>query len=139
MNHFYRPHPKDDGRLCFHRRLSVHICWGRGVSHPADRGVLHARSRWGGGGGTPFQVQTERGGTPTQVWMGGTPSQVQTGGGYPIPGLVGGYPPPHPGLDGIPPLGDSSIVSTCYAAGGMTLAFMQEDFLVDYEKSYIYN
>ena len=47
-----------------------------------------------------------RGGTPSQVWVGG----------YPISGL-GGVPPP-------------SIASTCYAAGGMPLAFTQGDFLV---------
>ena len=87
---------------------------------------------------------------------GGTP--VRSGGGYPIPGLVGvppgpgmGYPlpdlgqgtPPGPGTgylpwtwDRVPPgpgTGDRvppSIASTCYAAGGMPLAFTQEDFLV---------
>ena len=42
-----------------------------------------------------------------------------------------GTPPP-PGLDGVhpPPIRQSSIASTCYAAGGMPLAFTQEDFLV---------
>ena len=67
------------------------------------------------------------------------------GGGYPIPGLDGGgdtpsqvwmvggylgYPPP--GLDGVPPppIKQSSIVSTCYVAGGVPLAFTQKDFLV---------
>ena len=29
-----------------------------------------------------------------------------------------------------PPIRQSSIASTCYAAGGMPLAFTQEDFLV---------
>ena len=72
---------------------------------------------------------------------------------HPDPGLGGvpalGYPPnpglgggpalgtPHPGLDGGPTWGTlpptrSSIVCTCYAAVGMLLAFMQEDFLVTY-------
>ena len=46
-----------------------------------------------------------------------------------------GYVPPPPGLDGVPPhtppIRQSSIASTCYAAGGMPLAFTQEDFLVN--------
>ena len=83
-----------------------------------------------GGGGTPSQVQVGgagysisgpgRGGTPSQV--GGYPSR----GGYPsqggVPQLGGGVTP------GTPP----RIASTCYgyAAGGMPLAFTQEDFLV---------
>ena len=58
--------------------------------------------------------------------------------GYPPaqPGLDGGgYPGyPQPGLDGVPPnqvwIRQSSIASTCYAAGGVPLAFTQEDFLV---------
>ena len=111
------------------------------------RGVPHPRSRWGG---TLSQVG---GGTPSQVW-GGTPSQF---GGYLISGL-GGYPisggGPHPssggtqvwmmggylgyphelGWMGYPPdqvwIRQSSIASTCYAAGGVPLAFTQEDFLV---------
>ena len=117
---------------------------GWGVPHPRLRqGVAHPRSR---------QV-----GTPSQVQMGGTPSQVWTG-RYPIPGLDGGthsadggYPhprsgqipqgtPPHPRLDGIPPPSKTgwgtpshppiSKASTCYAAGGVPIAFTQEDFLV---------
>ena len=66
-------------------------------------------------------------------------SQVRTG-GIPLQARMGGYPPP--GLDGVPPLSrtgwgtpspigrQSSIASTCYTAGGMPLAFTQEDFLV---------
>ena len=60
--------------------------------------------------------------------------------GYPPPRPGIGYPPPRPGigypppwLDGVPPppqIRQSSIASTCYAAGGMPLAFTQEDFLV---------
>ena len=100
-------------------------------------------------------------GTPSQVWMGGYPipdldggypSQVWMG-GYPIPGQYGYPPPPRPGLDGVPPwpgldgvpphhdwmgypptIRQSIIVSTCYAAGSMPLAFTQEDFLVKYCK-----
>ena len=89
-------------------------------------GVPHPRSGWWGG-------------TPSQVWM--------VGGylGYPQPGLDGGtqgtpmtglgtphhdwmgYPPFPPWVGGVPP---PHIASTCYAAGGMPLAFTQEDFLV---------
>ena len=68
--YYYRPHPKDDGRLYFQ---SVHTCGG----------VPHLRSRWGG---------------------------------YPIPGLGR--------------VGQSSTASTCYAEGGVPLAFTQEDYLV---------
>ena len=72
----------------------------------------------GGAGGTPSQVQV--GGYPIPgPGRGGTPSQVQVGGGYPIPG---------PGGGGVPR--QSSTASTCYAAGGVPLAFTQEDFLV---------
>ena len=48
-------------------------------------------------------------------------SQVGTGGVPPVPGQdrgAGGYPI------------QNSIACTCYAAGGMPLAFTQEDFLV---------
>ena len=86
-------------------------------------GVPHLRSRWGvphlrSGGGTPSRsggwgVPHHRSGgwgvprvPPNQVWMVG---------GYP------GYPPP---------MRQSSIASTCYAADGVPLAFTQEDFLV---------
>ena len=111
---FYRPRTKYEGRYSFHRCLSVHTCpiprSGRGVPH-------------------------------SQVWIGGTP----------IPGLVPhprsrrGYPHPrsgwgrlsHSGLDWVPPISrQSSIESTCYVAGGMPLAFTQEDFLVEYVLSF---
>ena len=100
-----------------------------GVPHPAD----------GGGGVPPSAVQaggtpsSYQGGTPSSWWGGVPPYQVQVGGypiqliwvGYPIQlmgggTLAGGTPPPH----------QSSIACTCYAAGGMPLAFTQEDFLV---------
>ena len=49
---------------------------------------------------------------PSQVQMGSYPGQVQTG-GYPrVPSQLG------------------NRRGTCYAAGGMPLAFTQEDFLV---------
>ena len=89
------------------------------------------------GGGTPSQVWGDPisglGGTPSKVWMGGTLSQVWGvphprsgwwgGGGYLIPGLAWGYP--IPGLDRRVP-----HPSERAAAGGMPLAFTQEDFLV---------
>ena len=79
-------------------------------------------------------------GYPGQVWIvGGTQGtplgQVWMVGGYLIPGVG----VPWPGLDGgggtwgnppYPPTRQSSIASTCYAGGGMPLAFTQEDFLV---------
>ena len=42
--------------------------------------------------------------------------------GYPLIRIGWGYP--------LPPSEDSSRVSTCYAAGGVTVEFTQEDFLV---------
>ena len=66
------------------------------------------------------------------------------GGGYPIPGLDGGACPVG-GVPGVPltrsgwwggtqgtppPMRQSSIVNTCYAVGGVPLAFTQKDFLV---------
>ena len=96
---------------------------------------------------------------PHIVLDGGGPLSHLADGGYPgtPPALLGldGVSPvltwdggtPHPGLDGVPPGPDlqdwmgypppparrqSSIASTSYAAGGMPLAFTQEDFLVNY-------
>ena len=63
-----------------------------------------------------------------------TPSQVRTG-GYPIQDQGGGTPsrtrwgtPIRTGWGTPPPV--RRQISTCYAAGGMPLAFTQEDFLV---------
>ena len=53
------------------------------------------------------------GGTPVLTWDGGTPHQGQ------VPGQDWGGTPNW-----------NSIACTCYAAGGMPLAFTQEDFLV---------
>ena len=99
-------------------------------------GVPHHRSV---GGGYPIPGLDGEG-YPSQIWMVGVPQPGLDGRGYlgypPRPGLDGGEhtwgtpPPPPPILDGVPPPRQSSIASTCYAAGGMPLAFMQEDFLV---------
>ena len=87
-------------------------------------------------------------GTPSQVWVGGYPilgpgrgvphlggvphvqrvPHVQKG-GYPhvwgVP-MSGGYPiSPLP-----PPITQSNIASTCYAAGGVSLAFTQEHIFI---------
>ena len=100
---------------------SVHLWWGGGgVPHLADRGG-------GGRGGYPIQlteyphprldevlpIQDWTGYPLVQDWMGYTPSK--TGWGIPPP------PPPIRRL--------ISKVCTCYAAGGVPLAFTQ-DFLV---------
>ena len=72
------------------------------------------------GGGQPGGVRSGRGGSARggQVWLGG----VRSGwGGQPGGGQVGG--------EGGQPRYDNSR-SYCYAAGGMPLAFTQEDFLV---------
>ena len=113
MLNFYRPHPKDDGRLYF--QFVCQFTWGGGYP-------LH-RSRWGGysfpgpGGGYPFQLM---GGTPSSWW------------GVPPAGVTPwqGVTP----LAGVSPSHQSSIACTCFAAGGMLLAFTQEDFLVTKSK-----
>ena len=61
------------------------------------------------------------GGTPSFQTGGVSPSQVRKAG---VPLNWMGVTPP------LPTHRDSSIASTCYAAGGMPLAFTQEDFLV---------
>ena len=80
-------------------------------------------------GGYPWYPSTTRTGwgTPHQDWMGyPPPSTTRTGWGTPPTQvwMVGG-------TRGTPtPMRQSSIASTCYAAGGVPLAFTQEDFLV---------
>ena len=80
---------------------------------------------WGYPGYPPGQVWME-GGTPSQVWgvLWVPSSQVWMVGGYP------GYPLVRSGWGTPPPIRQSSIASTCYTAGGMPVAFTQEDFLV---------
>ena len=90
-------------------------------------------STFGGGrGGTPSQVWLG-GDTPSQVWLGGVPHPRSTWGTPPDLGWgtsldLGRGTPPELGW-GNPPR-QISVASTCYAAGGMPLAFTQEDFLV---------
>ena len=81
---------------------------GLGVPHPRSGGgvpgVLLARSGWWGGGKPPAR----------SGWLGGYlgyPPTTMTGWGTSTP---------------------TSLASTSYAAGGMPLAFTQEDFLVIY-------
>ena len=87
------------------------------------------RSFRGGAGGLPqSQVLSIWGGTPVLARR-STPVQVKMG--YPQPGQDGvptlvrmGYPPARTGVP--PPPGQYIRASTCYAAGGMPLAFMQD-------------
>ena len=125
-----------------HLRSGGYPIWGGTPSQV--QGVPHLRSGGypiSGPGGTPSQVQggtpsqvkgvphlRSRGGTPSQVWSGGgTPSQVWSG-GYSISGPGGTPSQVWGGTRSTPP----GIASTCYgyAAGGVPLAFTQEDFLV---------
>ena len=68
---------------------------------------------------------TERNVFILSTMMGGTSIWLMGGGwGYPILPLDGGYPILPPSRR------QSSKVNTCYTAGGMPLAFTQEDFFV---------
>ena len=84
------------------------------LSQVQTRGVPHPRSIPGEylillmGEGYPIKDQDWMGYPPGQDWM-----------GYPLSKTGWGKPPPHPRL-----------TSTCYAAGGMPLAFTQKEFLV---------
>ena len=135
ISSYYRSHPKDGGRLYFQ---SVHTCR-RGHSVPglAGGGVPRPSLDGGGGGGVVPHLRSGVG-YPRQVWMVEGYPIPGLGWGLPQPGLDGwylGYPPPAgsgwwEGTQGMPPTRQSSIASTCYAAGGMPLAFRKEDFLV---------
>ena len=140
MVHWYRPHPKGLRKLCFHRCLSVQLSnfggggagyppsfptWGR-VPHPSQLGRYPILPE---GGGVPaFQIWT--GGIPFQVRMGGTPLSRSEKRVPPTLTWEGDTPCPDqgPGCRGTP--NRNSIECTCYTAGGMTLTFIQEDFLV---------
>ena len=143
--------------------------WGGEVPHPkSGQGRYPIPGLGGGTPGYPPWPGLDAGGVPrvppSQVWMvggtQGTPWPGLDGGGVPRvplwPGLDGGgyslarsgwwgvpEVPPLPGLDGVlsTPIRQSSIASTCYLAGGMPLAFTQEDFLVLHKmwSTYIHN
>ena len=117
---------------------------GWGTSHHQDLAGVPPTLGWGTpldlGWCTPYHQ--ELAGVPPlilgwdtpQTWDGVPP---QPGMGYPHEGLAGVLPhpgmgySPRPGMGSPPPpTRQSSIASTCYTAGGMPLAFMQEDFLV---------
>ena len=127
--------------------FSLSTLAGGGVSHPRSGrggvpyprsgsqvwtrggGVPHPRFGWGVPWGTPLAKSGWWGVPPRSGWWeGGNP-------GYP-PGQVWMVPPPpaRSGWWGVPREPPhphySSIASTCYPAGGVPLAFTQEDFLV---------
>ena len=97
---FYRPHSEGMGKVLF-SQVSVHIS----------------------GGGYPLPTN---GVYP--IWLiGGVPHLANGGGGTPS----GWWGVPHEDWMGIPHIRrQSSRAITCYAMGGMPLAFTQEDFLV---------
>ena len=84
------------------------------------------------GEGNSFSLFTSGGGGPDPALEGEYLIQPWTGGGIPIQSWMGGYPISGGGTPcpGTPP----GIASTCYgyAAGGVPLAFTQEDFLVSF-------
>ena len=108
------------------------------------KGYPHPRSGWWGEG---YPIQVGMVGGTLGLDGGGYPISGLDGGGYPryprtgwvphtmtgwVPPTMTGWSIPPSWLDGVPPP-PLSIVSTCYVAGGMPLAFMQENFLVLYE------
>ena len=122
----YRPHPKDDGKVLF----SVCQSTPGGVPHPYPSPSLSipvGGGTWSslGQGGIPQSSLGWGGGVP-QPWMGGYPN-LGLGG---TPTLDRGVP--HLMSGGGTPGTPLRIASTCYgyAAGGVPLAFTQEDFLV---------
>ena len=111
------PHPRSG--------WGVPQVWTEGYPR-SGRGVPHPRSGWG--------VPHPRSGQKVTPWLG-----------------LDGVPPPTPGLDEVlpqpedwlgyplPPIGQSSIASTCYAASGMPLAFTQENFLVQIDLHFFFS
>ena len=86
-------------------------------------------------GGTPG---LDGGQYPRSVWWGRGLPQVWMVGGYPWVWMVGGYlrsgsGVPQSWMEGVP-IRHNSIVSTCYPAGDMPIAFTQEDFLFSFAK-----
>ena len=82
-------------------------------------GVPHPRSGWWGvpWPGLDVHCIPQDGVPPTMTGWGTPPTMTRWG-------------TPHHDWMGYPPPPATSIASTCYAAGDMPLAFMQEDFLV---------
>ena len=113
-----------------------------GYPHPPD-GVSLIRTGWGY---PPVRTGWD---TPHSEWM-GVPPPPQSGldGDNPPSWLNGSTPSPrqdwmrgipHQNWMGVPPVRrQSSRVNTCYAAGGMPLAFTQEEFLV-FEKNLMFS
>ena len=107
------------------------VCSPSGGGTPSQVwGVPHPRSGWS----TPPDLRWD---TPLDLrW--GTPPRPRTGYpprpemGYPPPARSGWGTSPRPEVGYPPP---PSIASTFYAAGGMPLAFTQEDFLVVHMRS----
>ena len=103
--------------------------WG-GVPHPADGGGVPRQGGYPSSrGGVPWWGGTPAGGVP---WWWGVPRQgvTQQWGGTLVGGtLAGGYPG-----GGVPQKKFCFFffytACTCYTAGGIPLAFTQEDFLV---------
>ena len=122
IEHFCRPHPKDDGRLCFQ---SVHH-WGRGGVPPVWMGIPHLDldqgvPQPGLDGGVPPCLDLAWGTPPPPSGPGMGYSPARFGWrGTPLSGPGMGYPPP--------PHLDLSIRTT---EGSIRyVAFTQEDFLV---------
>ena len=101
--------------------LCSHLRGGGGYPHPSWWGVPLPRSGWGKDRGCPHLAG---GGYPIRSGWGYLPYPHE-GWGYPCPDLGRGVPPIQ-NWEGVP----RSPACTCYAAGGMPLAFTQEDFLV---------
>ena len=134
----YRPHSEGMGKVLFSQ---VCVCSHFGGGTPIQlMGSTHILPDWGC---TP-SIPT--GGTPILPDREGTPIPGQDRGSTPIPDQEGGLLHPRSGW-GVPPpppvqvrsqvrMGEggtsnqNSTACTFYAAGGMPLAFTQEDFLV---------
>ena len=108
-----------------------------------DGGVPHPRSGQGGypipgldggtlscwwGGGVPHP-RSGQGGTPSCWWSGGYPSKIRMEVLQGTPRQQDGVPS-HPGLDGVTPPQPSAGWGIPRPAGGVPLAFTQEDFRV---------
>ena len=106
----YHPHPKDgEGTVFTGIFLSTSQC----------QVLSQASGPRSFPGGIPVLTPPPSGATPCQDST-GEASPAGTGLGYPLTRTGLGYPPDR----------TAEWVSTCYTAGGMPLAFTQEDFLV---------